>query len=204
MVVIKATPTFKPKYYAFIALAILAILILAYFIYRTLNTKKPPVETPPQNRIIVAPSETSPANFNPKLQKGPYSCPLPKTFCKNSAYEEGSMSAKLSATTIVLASFDGEFQPSQTSKLIPGSKNRYEDITTGVLSNTERGLRAYYYLHGTTITQGQVKAGQTIATSSAKPLQSFLGNSFVFELLKLNANGSWTKTNLKPEDFINK
>lgn len=131
-----------------------------------------------------------PPNFNMALQNGPYRCPLTGAVCKTvSNYQNGWLFATLSPFTPLFAAFDGTFEAQAAMHPTATAK---EPFTLGVLTNMQRGLRAYYYYKAKAGHERAktVKEGETVATASADPLTFYNNKSFAFQLIKFGTKSS--------------
>ena len=153
-----------------------------------LMQKLPTTKQKPAMKVYTPPK--LPANFNMSLQNGPYTCPLAAEQCKNANnYQNGWLFATVSSSTSLFAAFDGTFE---AQSAVHPTLNKKEPFMLGVLTNSNRGLRAYYYYKAKAGPQAPktVKEGETVATSSAEALTFYNNKSFAFQLIKFGTKNS--------------
>lgn len=138
--------------------------------------------------LVFAPAPILPENFDKKLQDGPFSCPLLAAFCKvSSSYQGASFSAKFNSTRAVYAVFDGTAEGLTANHPLPDGDT--EQFVQVLLTNSRRGLQAYYSFKGSSAGKINVRAGDVIANASGNPLNFMGDSSLVFEMSKLDSDG---------------
>lgn len=138
--------------------------------------------------LVFAPAPSLPADFNKSLQDGPFNCPLPAAFCRvSSSYQGASFSAKFNSTREVYAVFDGTAEGLTANHPLDGGGT--EQFVQVLLTNSRRGMQAYYSFKGSSAGKINVRAGDVIANASGNPLNFMGDSSLVFEMSKLDSDG---------------
>lgn len=183
----------------FISLILLAFtLVIALILFSTFSGKKNlPVSVLKKEKIIYAPKPTLPPGFDTSLQNGPFKCPVSLSFCqKKENYRPGLLSGNITNNSPIYAAFDGTLQVISIADP-KATKSGISRVV--VLTNLNRGLKAYYSFKGKPIVAKEAKEGTIIATSTGEKV-SFYNTSFAFEIVKLGfTNG--TKYILEPKLF---
>lgn len=192
------TKQFNYKKYAIVCLVIALVTISLAGSYYLYSRRTQPVATQQAQEPYIDTNQL-PNDFNRKLQDGPFTCPVDKSYCQaKDNFRDSALKITLRQTTSLVAAFDGEIEVFSKKAKTHGSP----PYKQAILTNKDRGLKAYYYFNGEASVSGQIKEGARIGRATVRGLTDYNNYSFVFELMKVTSGyNTGNLTNFQIGDF---